>query len=250
MKGILILTEGRSGSNWLGSLLKNTGYMGLPDEWLDPELLGSEPAGWEQYFEAVIAKGTTGNGRFAVKIFPRHLHWAQAVYGFDFLAECMRRHEVGLIRLSRADRLRQAISYMRGMKTGQWTSRVEKSTDEAYDFDAICQAYIYIDRSEAFWKSYTEIAGHPLDGFVYEDLIGDPQPFILSAAGHLDVPAPEAVRTDLKIQRDERTEEWVQRFREDAKTKNLLAAGPTGRTAARTMTNLQRFFQKKPLMPF
>lgn len=249
MNGILILTEGRSGSNWLGSLLKNTGAMGVPNEWLDLSLLGSRPASAEAYLDAIMSKATTPNGRFAVKLFPRHLHFAQMEYGIDFVRECRRRFDVGLVRLGRADRMLQAISYARGMMTEQWTSRNEARATPVYDFKAITQAYFYIERSEAFWNAYLALNRLDAQRFIYEEMVPDPRPFVEACAGMLDVAFDGALRSDLKVQRDDLTEEWLARYRQDLLTESVLPFA-TGRPASRTVQNLRRFFNRQPLAPF
>ena len=248
MNGILILTEARSGSNWLGSLLETTGVMGVPSEWLDLSLLGSRPASAEAYVDAIISKASTPNGRFVVKLFPRHLHFAQMEYGVDFVQECRRRFAVGLVRLGRANRQLQAISYARGMMTEQWTSRCEPRAAPVYDFKAITQAYFYIERSEAFWNAYLALNRLEAPHFIYEEMVPDPWPFVEACAGILDVAFDGALCSDLKRQRDGLTEEWLARFREDLLTGSVLPFA-MGRPASRTVPNLGRFFNRQPMTP-
>lgn len=249
MKGIFILTEGRSGSNWLGSLMKNTGVMGKPDEWLDPGILGSKPGSAGDLVDAVLARASTENGRFAVKLFPRHLRLVQMEYGIDFVRECSRHHDIGMVRLSRADRMRQAISYARGLMTSQWTSQSKAKGKAEYSFKTISEAYFYIDRSEAFWDSYVAMSEKPAKRFVYEELMGNPLPFIKESAEILDVDFDHELKSELEIQRDASTEEWLQRFSEDLKTSSPLPYS-NGRPASRTIHNLRRFFRRQPLSPF
>jgi len=40
MKGLLLLTEARSGSSWLGNAARRTGVLGKSGEWLSPGVLG------------------------------------------------------------------------------------------------------------------------------------------------------------------------------------------------------------------
>lgn len=248
MKGYLILTEGRSGSNWLGSLAKNTGKMGIPGEWIDHHLLGVQPSDYSpsEYFELVINRGRSGNDRFGVKIFPRHFYWVLNKYDFDFVAECQDSHDIKLIFLCRKDRMKQAISFARGKMTSQWKSTSIKQGEERYDFNEICRAYFYIEQSYAFWRAYLNVRNLAHEELSYEDLISDPSPFIRILADHLQVEAPSELRTDLKIQRDDVTEEWMQRFEADMAGKNGLESAAIWRPASRTPENLMRFFRKKP----
>ncbi|WP_137929502.1 Stf0 family sulfotransferase [Mesorhizobium comanense] len=249
MKGVAILTEARSGSEWLGSLANSTGIMGQSAEWLDTGNLGFKPKSLDELLSATIDRGGTANGRFAVKLFPRHLHWSQAKYGADFLAECIRRHALGLVLLERRDRLRQAISYCRAKASGRWTSTTMDAAETVprYDFAGICQAYFLIGQSYAFWEAYLRITGLPYDHLFYEDLLDDPAPYVASLARHLSVDMPEGeFETNLRQQRDSHTEEWVERFQDDARSKDLLAHLPET-VAPRNIDNFARFLFKKQM---
>lgn len=248
MKGVAILTEARSGSEWLGSLSNSTGTLGNSAEWLDTINLGFKPKSFDELLSAVIDRGGTANGRFAVKLFPRHLHWSQAKYGADFLAECARRHHMGLILLERRDRLRQAISHCRAKATGRWKSTMSGADlVPQYDFAGICQAYFLIEQSYAFWQAYLRIVNLPYDHFFYEDLLDDPRPYIESMARQLSVEMPEGeFKTNLQLQRDTHTEDWVERFQNDAKSKSPLAHLPEN-VAPRNIDNFVRFLLKKQM---
>lgn len=250
MKGYLLLTEARSGSNWLGSLANNTGRMGRLDEWLDPNILGVEPLeiSGPDLFDRVIAAGRSDNERFAIKIFPRHLHRVQETYGFDFIAECQKRYETSLVLLERRDRLRQAISYARGLMTSQWTSTSKRQGEARYDAAMIARAHAYIEQSYAFWRSYLDVRGLEFAEFCYEDLLPDPSLFVDHVARRLGVEAPPELRSNLNIQRDSVTEEWSARFRADVARMNVLEYGVANQPPARTFRNLKRFFRKQPLV--
>lgn len=248
MKGVAILTEARSGSEWLGSLANSTGTLGQSGEWLDPSKLGFKPKSFDELLCAVIDRGKTANCRFAVKVFSRHLETAQAKYGVDFLTECIRRHGIGLVLLERRDRLRQAISYCRAKASGRWQSTTS-SADliPEYDFASICQVYFRIEQSHAFWGAYLRMADLPYDHFFYEDLLSDPRPYVASLARQLSVEMPNCnFETNLRLQRDAYTEEWVERYRNDARSKNLLAHLPE-KMAPRNVDNLARFLLKKQM---
>ncbi|MER9332023.1 Stf0 family sulfotransferase [Mesorhizobium sp. M0488] len=247
-KGVAILAEARSGSEWLASLANSTGLLGKSREWLDPDHLGFKPKSFEDLHRAVIDRGGTANGRFAVKLFPRHLHWSQAKYGADFLAECIRRHAMGLVLLERRDRLRQAISYCRAKVTGHWKSTMDgKDLVPQYDFAVLCQVYFRLEQSYAFWEAYLRMADLPYDHLFYEDLVDDPRPYLASVARLLSVEMPDCeFETNLRLQRDTYTEEWVERFKDDAKSKGVLAHMPD-KMAPRNIDNLARFLLKKQM---
>lgn len=172
MRGVLVLTEGRSGSNWLGSLTRNAG-MGNSGEWLARKQSGIDLSEieFEDYVQKVLELGSSKNGCFYVKIFPKHLLATYRHFKRDFIREVCQRHDTKILILTRRDRLRQAISLSRGHQTSQWTSKEKSKRDAAYDFDQISRYYFMIGQSYEFWNSYIEVLGYPSERFVYEDLI-------------------------------------------------------------------------------
>lgn len=249
-RGVLILTEGRSGSNWLGSLTTSAG-LGQSGEWLDRARLGRHPSftDCETYFEAVLDKGTAETSGFCVKIFPRHLHKLQNYYASDFILYCRQKYEVQIIRLTRNDRMLQAISFSRGLQTDQWASPKVVKSEPKYDFEQICRCYFMINRSYDYWKSYIDIIGARSNHFIYEDLVGDPRPYVNFVADAFGEPHPAETTTDLKVQRDDLTEEWLARFREEAKEREFLHCTTPSRLPNRTLRNLKLFAQKKQMKP-
>ena len=71
MRGVLILSEGRSGSNWLGSLTNATGMMGNSNEWVDEYLLGINPSkvSCSEFVDKILDMASTDNEFFSIKLF-------------------------------------------------------------------------------------------------------------------------------------------------------------------------------------
>ncbi|CCE96351.1 Stf0 family sulfotransferase [Sinorhizobium fredii] len=226
MRGYLLLTEARSGSNWLGSLINNSGNMGRSSEWLSPKIhrLDTSSLSWEEFFEEIIRKSSTENGNFGLKIFPNHLFITREIYGMDFIQYCLSVHDVALVFLRRDDTLRQAISYARARQTRSFAAHIAGNSDPQYDFEEIAKCFFYIRDSYSFWRSYLELTGAKSTEFVYENLVPDPSPFVSCVAEHLGVPAPGALQTTMAVQRDGVTDEWVARFDEDRRSAHLLDA--------------------------
>lgn len=226
MRGYLLLTEARSGSNWLGSLINSAGTMGQSSEWLAPKVhrLDTGALSWDAFFQEVLKKCSTPNGTFGSKIFPNQLFLTHEVYGRDFIQDCIAAHDVTLVFLRREDTLRQAISFARARQTRRFAAHVEEKADPRYDFDQIARCYFYIRDSYAFWQSYLELIGAQFTEFVYEELAADPAPFVNHLMAHMQVPPPAELKTSMAVQRDELTEQWIARFNEDCRSANLLAA--------------------------
>lgn len=251
MKGYLTLTEGRSGSNWVGSLANATGQMGKSDEWADPKQLGVPlktltPAA---FVERVLDLSSTDNGRFGIKIFPRHLHEIHHIYGLDFVRELSHHHDLALILLTRRDRLRQAISFAKARMNNQWRSDREIKGRAKYDFDLICRCYFYIERSYAYWRSYLQITELPFDEFEYEALVDDVHPYLFRLAQVLDVATPSTPTTELRVQRDDQSEEWLARFRVDLEARSVLGPSALYIPPSRKFKNFWRLWKRKPMTP-
>ena len=185
---------------------------------------------------------------FAVKVFPRHLIWSKEKCGKDFLLEIRKDNDLSFILLERRDRLRQAISFYRASVSRLWTSReADAGSAVPYSFAGISQAFFQVEQSYAFWRAYLNLSELPYRHFVYEDLLADPQPYLDAVAELLDVAAPATVPVShLRIQRDDVTEDWARRFRQEAGHKGAIEAIGDA-PVPRTLDNLARFATKRPL---
>lgn len=249
MRGYLLLSEARSGSNWLGTLAESTGEMGHLEEWFLPQRLGTDlhTLSWPAFIDRVFQGSSTLNGRFAVKIFPNQLQAASRHFGLDFIAETCKTHETAVIFLHRRDRIRQAISLARARSTQQWRSGYENQGVAKYDFLDICACYSQIEQSNGYWRSYLDLSGLHYKEFVYEDLLADHSSYFKHLSDVLDVPISRPLETALRIQRDDTTEDWLQRFRTELGSRNIADLCGYRRPAARNMTNLWRFLRKKAI---
>lgn len=251
-KGSLILTEGRSGSNWLGSLSTGTGVLGTSGEWFArwafPKELKS--ATMDEYLDATIARASTPNGYFTVKLFPAHLHLFNVKFGEDLMTVLTDRYDCNFISLNRRDRIRQAISFARSLQSKQWSSRRGPKRDAHYDADQIARCYFLINRSYAFWEDYAEIRKLEVTKFIYEDLVAAPQPYVDCIAQHAGETVEALPSSDYQIQRDDKTEEWIEQFKTDFETLNLVAASTPHRPYRRSLSNLGRFLTRKTMKPY
>lgn len=251
-KGILILSEARSGSNWLGSLLELTGQLGHPEEWFTeafgPEGGGSASA--QEWIDHALRRSSTENGFFAIKLFVPHVFEFHDRYGIDLVRWFLDNRETLPVRLSRRDRLRQAISLVRGLQTRKWRSSTEATGSESYDFAAICRAVARIDRSYAYWQSCETLYGVTMPEFVYEDMVPSPSPFLKAVAEHAGVEIGEVAESPLKVQRDRLTEEWLDRFAADREGADLVEFGCPVSPPKRSLSNFIRLASGRPVKPY
>lgn len=250
-RGSLILTEGRSGSNWLISLTNGTGFLGNSGEWFSSWFLRDEmPRTQEELIDRVLSKSSTDNGYFCVKIFPAHVHFIQIKFGFDLIKYFIDHYDTNLIRLIRRDRFRQAISYARGVQTKQWTRNNPAKAEASYDYDLICRCYFLLSRSDAYWNAYFGLRQLELECFVYEDLLDDPRKFVDCIANHCGGRVSSLPKSKHSIQRDALTEEWLARFVEDVDRKGIVEPSTPSRQPPATLSNLARLVRGRPLKPY
>ncbi|WP_286145478.1 Stf0 family sulfotransferase [Thalassobius sp. I31.1] len=250
-RGVLFLTEGRSGSNWLTDLTNKTGLLGHCDEWLSKSLLGKpRPSDRASLVQSLVTKSRSENGFFSIKVFPAHAHYITLKYKFDVLTHFSRNFDCLLVRLTRRDVVAQAISFARSIQSGQWTVHHVKSREVEYDFDLICHCYFMIAQSNAFWDSYLQLHDLKYQHFVYEDMLDTPLPFLECVADHAQVEVRSVPTSRHKVQRDQVTSEWHERFRNDLETKNVVACSVAMGQPTRTFANFARMLSGNVLKPY
>lgn len=252
MKGTLVLTEGRSGSNWLISLTNGTDLLGNGGEWFANWFLRQNgmPRTKEELIARVLAKATTENGYFCIKVFPAHVHFIQIHYGFDLIKYFIDNHDTNLVRLTRADRFRQAISYARGAQTQQWTKNSIARGEARYDYDTICRCYFLLSRSDGYWHAYLGLRQIDATTFVYEELLDNPKGFVDCLSKHCGCELRNIPESKHSIQRDALTEAWLTRFVEDVEQNGIVEQSTASRRPPATISNLIRLIRGKALKPY
>jgi LPS sulfotransferase NodH len=243
----LVAATQRSGSTLLCRALEDTGVAGRPEEYFlcgPPEAF---PAGWtfwedgifarphgemdrEGYLDLVFRLGTTPNGVFGAKLMWNNVPWVLErlweLPRFAGLDPAATLHallpNLHVIRLTRRDRVRQAVSWARAAQDGVWvvsdTEPAAPAIEPAYDHDLIAGLEGLLAEAERGWPQLcADLGVTPLD-IVYEDLV-DPAIYadtIRSALAHLGIddemaiPPPRTHR-----QADETNHNWFQRYTTD-----------------------------------
>ena len=250
MKGYLTLGAPRSGSSWLASLLNSTGVTGNSREWLQSSHWSGHVESAEEHFRLTIAKASTPNQRFGARVFPAPLYKVYFRFGYDFIRNCHKFYETALVVLVRKDTVGQAISWSRAYQSKKFHSTESKIREETYNFEDIAKRYVLIQRLNGFWRSYLGIQQLQYREFTYEDLAIDPTPYVSYISEALQVEIPADVSSHLEVQRDERTEEWRERFLLDARDSDIIAFADGREIPARTIGNLARFVRKQTTKPY
>jgi len=217
----MVCSVPRSGSSLLCELLGGTGVAGAPAEFFHPDKMAALRERWgaeslEDYLRELRARKTSPNGVFGLKA-----HWGQYK---PLLGETDPRTilpDPRLILITRRDRLRQAVSWVRALQTLKWATSDQPKVDRpaVFDYEHITQKLGRIEREEGMWMSFAERNGLTPHQIVYEDFVEAQQDAVrevldllgVDAPGDLRIPAPALDR-----QADELSDEWVERYLAEA----------------------------------
>lgn len=231
----VIASVPRSGSTLLARLLWETGLVGAPKEYLNPMQLrdwmvrtGRPRERWlyaglrgpavgavvgrnwsaerlAQHIARVRTHRTSG-GWFGLKI---HHHHFQRYGGLGFIDQIL--PDARWIRISRGDRLGQAISWARALGSGQWAAWQPTGRAVQYGRHRIRQRLMAIERGESGWDS--ALHDRPVLHVSYESLVADPQHTIHEVLRWLDVVEEVDVASlPTRRQADAVTEAWRDRW--------------------------------------
>lgn len=123
------------------------------------------------------------------------------------------------IYLTRRDRLRQAISLVRAMQTGQWRSMDGASGTLHYDAAAINRQVRFLEGDERHWEEFFERNALSPYRLTYEDLAATPKDTLISLLNFLgyDGSPPISLRSARhRRQADEITETWAHLYEREA----------------------------------
>lgn len=180
----LICTTPRTGSWLICDALTQTGLAGYPQEYLlthvafDPAWGKPSPNNFDDYMAWVCEQATSDNGVCGIKVHWPQMHYLKVVLDLDNcgLLDRLRRHLPGLvlIRLTREDRVRQALSYHRAMREDAWwefTGSPIEERDFQPDYAEVARLVGLITRYEREWDCFfEEVREQPLP-MSYEQLV-------------------------------------------------------------------------------
>jgi LPS sulfotransferase NodH len=233
-RSLFIATAPRSGSWLLAEGLRGLAVAGCPEEYFraDLERYYSEQWGLPQsapyqvFLDRVMLAGTTSNGVFAVKV-----HWFQLRYllwqlrsldgvGQVSDGELLERYfgPVRMVYLERRDVARQAISWLRAIRTDEWwliarEPRTQPMLPGEYDFEGTKHLYYLLQDYRAWWRQWfrdNEIC--PLE-LVYEDVIANYRASLLGILRHAGLSVPTEIPAPLlRRQADEYSDLWLRAY--------------------------------------
>jgi trehalose 2-sulfotransferase len=242
----LVLATPRSGSTLLGQGLQASGLAGDPKEFF-----GHKMSFWmerwgtptlQAYSARLIEERATPNGVFGAKLLYRQLLHLESLarrepeltdLQLTELLDCLF-PDLHLIWVSREDKVRQAISWFKARETGVWGQNQGQSTpklgrawrfgDEplqpgelAFDYDGIAALVRQAEVEDAAIGHFFATSGIEPFRVVYEEFSPRYEETIFALLRWLGVtPPPDLALPDPRTVKlaDDRTDEWVTRFRE------------------------------------
>lgn len=217
-RGYMICATPRTGSNYLCEILASTGQLGNPEEYfnttarrtyVDPRY----PTNRSAQVEIVRTAGATPNGIYAVKVLPiQYLRVCRKIEVLDALPN------LHLVRLRRRDLLGQALSLMRARQTGQILASNRARSEPVYDVGQIRTCIDDVREREAIWDQVMRERKLQPVTFAYEDVMRDPQAAVDRVAALMGLATPVPIDRTLvhvRVQRDQKTDSWRERFLAD-----------------------------------
>lgn len=235
----------RSGSTLLCGLLKQTGQAGAPDSYFHrpsvPDWLadhGLDTANYTTRKDALraVMKSAMERGRARTDLFglrlqahSRTFFMQQLAVLYPDLPDDRARLEAAFgrtqfIYLHRADKLAQAISYVKAEQSGLWhkapdgreLERLSPHKDPAYDPAAIARRLQQAQTDDSDWEHWFSAQHITPLRIAYEDLADDPRrevARILTVLGQ-DAARAACVTPHVAPLRDALSAQWYARFRE------------------------------------
>ena len=240
----LICATPRSGSTLLCEALRNSGLAGCPREYFSGDRVrrfsGWEDAALDDYVEEVIARTTSANGVFGVKVFWPHLgDFLQKAYQLpqfktqrpaipELLSTLLPNPRY--VFLTRHDKVCQAASLYRALQTDRWKwTRDEpapRPQQPVFNFSHMHALYIRMVASEVAWQKYFRRYRIRPFQVVYEEFIDAYEETIQALLDYLEIPVPPQFQLDEprhKKMADELNETWYQEYHAIKKRKRSVS---------------------------
>lgn len=224
----------RSGSTLLCDALSSTGVAGKPDEWFyrigeTPPATLQDPSKrfLDEMLEHAFTSATTPDGLFGSKLLWPELEYLggalrrSAADSRLSTAELMSREfpNPRYIWITRRDKVRQAVSYVRAAQSGVWTPAKynydPRPLPLVFNHQLVASPLRRIVLQEAAWAQYFEQSGIVPLTVVYEDLVLAYEQTLRRTLDFLGIPLPEDYTFPaprLKKLADTLSDEWVECF--------------------------------------
>jgi len=203
MRYYAIACMARVGGTWLSELLHSTGLLGNPREYLHHQDAAARKRR-QGRIEKILKNNASANGVSGLRVVPSDVQYVTDL-------------DPSWIHLHRNDTLGQAISMCRATEARQW--RLNPGDKPVpwceYSRDKVKGKLAIVERNAKNWsRVFGELGVQPCR-VAYEDLLANPRGQIHRIATHLNVDITGCeIKSNLRIQRDDTTELWRQRYLE------------------------------------
>lgn len=238
-RSYLVCATHRSGSQLFCELLRNTRVAGWPAEYYLPRAEATryaEESRWAQpealrldsgYLARLLRTRVTRNGVFGLNVmrsyFDEFVDWLAEVRPDVATRPPVARlatvfGDPAYVHLTRCDKVRQAVSLIRARDTGAYQRHHAETQPFTREFDAelVARTVADLEAQDAGWHAFFATSGVTPVPVVYEDLVESPNEILADVLTRLgvDPPAGGGAAPRTQKQADERSEEWVTRYRE------------------------------------
>lgn len=240
----MLCTSPRSGSTLMCRLLRDTGVAGHPLSYF----FESRPAAWaerhgggpvseppskaelEAVFDAIRDKGRGSGQMFGVR---QQAHSNRALFAaltslYPKLDGDVARLEavfgpMRFIFLNRADKVAQAVSYLKAEQSGLWHMRADGTelerlsapSEPVYDRAALSKAVAEFEGYAADWEAWFGANGVTPLRLTYDEVSGSPVEALRRVLSHLelDLGAAKGIEPSVAKLADQTSLDWIARYR-------------------------------------
>jgi LPS sulfotransferase NodH len=208
------------------NIIERLAFRELPDGVERPANPLWEPGSYDRYLRWALDQGTTPNGVFGAKLMWGYLgDFATLLRGIEgnagravpeLLATTF--PNLRYVQITRKDKVRQAVSLWKAVQTQAWRAKDDaRAAEPTFSFRAINFLVRLLTAHDASWDAYFLGLGITPLKVTYEELAEAPERVVRRVLDHLDIAVPDALELcapALRVQADERSEEWVRRVHE------------------------------------
>lgn len=211
----MIASTPRSGSHYLGHLMRSTGLMGDPLEYLHSDHFKR----WKEIFQTddlistfseLYKRRTSPNGIFGLKA---HYNQLEEYGGVDQIVKLLGVSKV--IFVTRLDKASQAVSYSIAHQTQSWISEDPPLVEPFYDYCSIDKCVSQVMAQEFGWNEFFRETDLDVMYVSYESLCLSPDLVIDQISAFLGVDVDEVklkMDSGTRKQGKGRSQEWARRF--------------------------------------